>query len=281
MEAFGLPKDGESSMNNKNDTYLHYKVTVLKDGEQMGQPNFWEYLYVLAGEKNKTYFNFDILPEPEKAKSMMCGTEYFKSGLASGPLYSIISQDRFPDNGTCTIRVKLFQESLNSWGKLDDEEKWPVAEEDFTFNFDGKDISKLKTNATRADELVMDNAYHLDKMPEWFYNAGKINDPKVTDAKIAAILKRDIPTKSIIKFVVAPFTGGPIWQVQKDEYSVIMRRNFMPLVNIAYKRDGKCYVGTVQLREPYEGFGNFGGLRVGTESSSSRPDYWLDCGLVK
>lgn len=280
QSAFGLPKDGESQMYNKSDCYLRYQVTVFKDGEQNGQPNFWDFLYVWGNEKNNTAFNFDILPEPAKAKSMLCGTENFSSVIASGPLYHIINQERFPDNGTYTIRVRLFQQSADAWGNMEAEEKWPVVEEEFSFNFDTKDIKKLKTNGDAAGELVMENAYRLDKMPEWFSKAGKQNDPKVTNAAIAAILKRDLPTKSIIKFVISEFSG-PTWQVEKDEYGVIQQRTFMPTINIAYKRDGKCYIGTVRLWETYEGYGKYGTLIVGSESSSRRSDYWLDCTLVK
>jgi len=280
LEGFRLPKDGESSMYNKSDCYLRYQVTVRKDGEQNGQPNFWDFIYVWGQEKNSTSFNFDILPEPAKAKSMLCGTEDFSSAIAAGPLYHIISEDRFPDNGEYTIRVRIFQQSVNAWGRLEEEEKWPVAEGEFTFNFDAKDIGKLKTNGNTAGELVMENATRLDKMPEWFHKAGKVNDPKVTNATIAAILKRDIPTKEVIKFVISEFIG-PAWQVEKDEYGVIQRRTLMPTLNIAYKRDGKCYVGTVRLWEPYEGDGKYGTLIVGSESSGRRSDYWLDCANVK
>ena len=280
LEAFGLPKDGESAMGNKNDCHLRYQVTVYKDGEQNGQPNFWDFLYVSGSEKNNTFFNFDILPEPAKAKSMLCGTENFSSGIASGPLYHIINEERFPANGVYTIRVKLFQPSVDAWGKPEEEEKWPVVEEEFSFNFDIKDIKKLKTNGDAAGELVMENAYRLDKMPEWFSKSGKVNDPKITLASIAAILKRDIPTKILIKLVIGEFSG-PTWQVEKDEYGLIQQRTLMAPVNIAYNRDGKCYIGTVRLWEPYEGNGKYGALMVGSESSSRRSDFWLDCKLIK
>lgn len=280
QEVFSLPKDGESQMSNKKDCHLRYQVTIFKDGEQMGQPNFWDYLYVWGNEKNNHYFNFDIMPEPPKAKSMLCAIEDFSSGIAAGPLYHIISQDHFPDNGVYTIRVKLFQQTLNAWGKLDAEANWPVAEEDFSFSFNAKDVARMKSNGDTANDLVMENAYHLDKMPDWFNKAGKVSDPKVTNATITAILKRDIPTKSIIKFVISEFTG-PVWQVEKDEYGMIIRRTLMPTINIAYKRDGKCYVGTVRMWEPYEGGGKYGTLIVGSESSGYGPDYWLDCGLIK
>lgn len=280
QEAFGLPKDGASRMYNKSDCYLRYRVTVYKDGEQNGDPNFWDFLYVWGNEKKNTSFNFDILPEPAKSKSMLCGTENFSSVIAAGPLYHIINQARFPENGAYTIRVTLFLQSVDAWGNMEEEEKWPVVEEEFSFNFNTKDIKALQTNGDAAGELVMENAYRLDKMPEWFYKAGKADDPKVTNATIAAILKRDIPTKSIIKFVVSEFSG-PTWMVEKDEYGLIIQRTLMPTINIAYKRDGKCYVGTVRLWEPYEGSGKYGTLMVGSQSSSRRSDYWLDCSLVK
>jgi len=280
-EAFGLPKDGESNMSNGSDCSLYFEVTVFKDDEQRGRENMWPFLYVWGKEKTNTTLNFDILPEPAKAKSMNSGTENStSSGLASGQLYELITKERFPENGAYTVRVKLYQQSLDDWGVLAAADKWPMIEEDFTFNFDGKDIKKLMANGAAAGELVKENAYRLDKMPDWFYKAGKFNDPKATNAAIAAILKRDIPTKSILKFVTSE-SIGPLWVVEKDNYGAIMRRTFMPTINIAYKRDGKCYVGTVRFWEPYEGYGKYGTLIVGSESSSRRSDYWLDCSLVK
>lgn len=99
-EAFGLPKDGESNMSNGSDCSLYFEVTVFKDGEQRGRENMWPFLYVWGKEKTNTTLNFDILPKPAKAKSMNFGTENFtSSGIASGPLYEIITKERFPENG--------------------------------------------------------------------------------------------------------------------------------------------------------------------------------------
>jgi hypothetical protein len=279
-DAFSLPKDGEAPLGNKNDCYLRYRVTVYKNGEQQGQPNFWDFLYVFGKEKNSNAFNFDILPEPSAARSMLCGTENFSSNIAAGPLYHIISQDRFPDNGAYTIRVNLFSRSTDAWGKLADAEKWPVMEEDFTFNFNGNDIKKIKANGEAANGMVMTNALKLDKMPDWFYKAGKASDPKVSNAALAAIFKRDIPAKGVTKIVIGEYTG-PLWVVEKDGYGIIQRRSLVPYVNIVYKLDGKCHVGTVSLYEPYEGNGKYGALTVGNQSSDNRQDYWLDCSLVK
>jgi hypothetical protein len=128
--------------------------------------------------------------------------------------------------------------------------------------------------------MVMTNALKLDKMPDWFYKAGKASDPKVSNAALAAIFKRDIPAKAVTKIVIGEYTG-PLWMVEKDGYGLIQRRSLVPYVNVVYKMDGKCHVGTVSLYEPYEGNGKYGALMVGNQSSDNRQDYWLDCSLVK
>lgn len=279
-EAFGLPKDGESPLANKNDCYLRYRITVYKDGEQKGDPNFWDYLYVWSKDKSSNAFHFDILPEPARATSMLSGTPSFNAGLAAGPLYHIIQPDRFPENGTYKIRVQLFNQTYDGWGKMEETEKWPVIEEEFDFTFDSKDIKRLKSNGETAGDLVKENAYRIDKMPDWFYKAGKVTDPKLSGAALSAIFKRDIPTKSVIKYVIGE-SAGPLWVVEKDEYGTILHRYLAPQIHIAYRRDGKCYVGTLRLKEPYEGGGKYGKLTVSAESSSVRSDFWLDCSLVK
>jgi hypothetical protein len=66
-EIFKLPNDGETTMKNKNDTYLRYSTTVIKDGVELA---YWgndvNYIFVTAKDKNSSSLNFDILPSPAR-----------------------------------------------------------------------------------------------------------------------------------------------------------------------------------------------------------------------
>lgn len=125
---------------------------------------------------------------------------------------------------------------------------------------------------------MMANAFRYDKLPEVFANPATISDPKATTAKIAAILKRDLPQRSIIKFVVEKYNGA-LWSIANNEYGIPSYRYFNPHVWVAYKMDGRCYVGYVTLRENYSGGGTYGPL--GVAWTSTKDDRAIDCIKIK
>jgi hypothetical protein len=171
-------------------------------------------------------------------------------------------------------------ETKNAWGKYEDEEKWPFLEGEFDFNFSESDIATLEKNRTAIRDITRENAFRYDKLPDVFSNPGPLNDPKATAAKISAILKRDLPQRTILKFA-AEKVSGVQWNVAKDDYGLPKYRYFTPDIYVAYKMDGKCYVGTVTLRETYQGGGTFGPLEVAFTSASQQQDRGIDCAKIK
>ena len=118
--------------------YLRYRVSAFKNGEQKESYNLWDYLLIKPGTEKNTWLNFDVFPEPGKATSVVCGTETFNSSVAAAPLYHIINREHFPENGEYTIKVRFFLESYDAWDKKEELEKWPVADGEFSFQFDAK-----------------------------------------------------------------------------------------------------------------------------------------------
>ena len=219
----------------------------------MGSKNSWEYLLIKNEEDvKKNYLNFDILPSPTAATSAMCGLEDFTSNIAGGPLYFIINQSSFPDDGEYSIKVQLFL-----------------------------DIQNLKKNGEAGDELVRKNTFRLSKLPDHFSKPNTLGDPMLTNANIGAVLKRDLPSgnMTLLKFAVGNFTG-PLWQVEKNDLGLILRRYVTPDIKIAYKFDSDCYVGYARLWQEYVGGGKYGPLIVGSRSCNSCGDK-IDCSLVK
>ncbi|MES2776283.1 MAG: hypothetical protein V4722_19060 [Bacteroidota bacterium] len=261
--------------------YLRLRLEVFKDGEQKGSQNSWEYILIKDGNEKNNYLNFDLFPEPGKATSVMSGIEDYTAGLSAGPLYMMINQERFGDDGEYTVKVAFFLDTYDGWGKREDLEKWPVVRDEFNFNFDIKDLPTIQKNNKVADQNIKDNAFKAKAVPDWFKNSTQVSDPKLTNANISAILKRDMPQYSmtLVKFNVAKFTG-PLWMVEKNDLGIPLRRYVNPDVNIAYMFDGKCYLGTARLWEEYAGGGRYGKLIMGghTCNSCGTP---IDCSLVK
>jgi hypothetical protein len=259
--------------------YLRYRVSAFKNGEQKGSFNLWDYMLIKQGVEKNTSLNFDIFPEPAKATGVICGSEIFNTGLAAGPLYHIITPQHFPENGEYTIKVRLFLESYDAWDKKEDSEKWPVADGEFTFQFDAKDVQTIRKNATSASEVITNTAFLLKKLPEYFYKSATVNDPELTPAKIVAILKRDLSDRVILKFSIASYSRL-LWHVESDAGGVIKYKYATPGIHIAYKWNEKCYLGTVRLWKDYEGGGKYGSLKVGWSTCNSCGDL-MECGLIK
>ena len=168
----------------------------------------------------------------------------------------------------------------NSWGTLEPRDTWPTLEGEFNFTMNEADIETLVANRTKARESSRESAYRYDKLPPVFANPGPMSDPNATAAKISAILKRDLPERTIMKFVAEKYSGLQ-WHVANDEIGLPKYKYFNPHIWVAYRMDGKCHVGSVTLRQNYQGGGRFGPLQVAFTSASEHEDGVIDCALVK
>lgn len=280
IETGGQPlKDAFNMATIKTDYYYlqaTYRIT-RSDGREkyLQQPHF---IRMENKVEDGTSLNFDILPSAEKAKTTICLVEDFSTGQGAGFFTPFLdNSDYYWKNGGYKVEVSVYLKSYNAWGSLEDTEKWPDITGEFTFQFDEKDVAAQMKNSDVADASVKENNLRMDKLPDYFSNPAKITDPQLTSAKVMAILKRDLASVTIIKAVIPPF-DGMLKDVVKNELGVILYRYVRPYVRVIYKENGKCYLGSVSLKEDYLGGGKYGPLKYnkfwGTEGL-------LDCGLVK
>jgi hypothetical protein len=262
-------------------SFLNCEMEVLKDGEPVGYHKL-KNNHVLLSQDNlsKTSLNLDILPEPARATTLYSMLDDFTAGYGYFPLYSMINPDYFPSAGKYRINVRLFSKTNDLWGKEEEEDKWPFVEDGFDFTLRETDIAALNKNHQASWDLMKGNAFRYDKLPDVFSKPMKIADPKATPAKIAAILKRDLSNRIILKWVVEQY-NGPLWSIAKDDFNLPKYRYFNPHIHVAYKLEGQCRIGTVTLRENYEGGGKYGPLEVAFTSASEKQDRGIDCSKIK
>jgi hypothetical protein len=259
--------------------FLVCELEVLKDGQPVGYHRYQNnYLLLPTENLDKNWVNLDILPEPAKASTLYSMTEDFSAGYGYTPMYHMITPDYFPEGGNYRVNVKLFARTVDAYDREQDSDKWPFIEDGFDFTLRESDIATLKKNGKTAQGFVTENAFRIDKMPAVFANPGKLTDPNATTAKVAAILKRDLPERAIIKFVAEQYSGV-LWHIAKDDYGLPTYRYFNPHIWMAYKSNGKCYVGFVTLRQTYSGGGTYGPLQVAW--TSTKEDRGIDCAKVK
>ncbi|MDZ4796017.1 MAG: hypothetical protein SGI83_17185 [Bacteroidota bacterium] len=204
-------------------------------------------------------------------------TDDFTAGYGYVPFYSLIIGEKLPE-GNYTVKVKIFYRAVDGWGKELSHKKWPYIEGEFQFNFSENDIGKIVKDDKLANDILYENAFRYDKLPAVFSNPGKLTDPTATAAKVVAILKRDLPNRTILKFVAEQYSGTQ-WHIAKDDYGLPSYKYFNPHIWVAYKMGGKCYVGYVTLRQVYSGGGTYGPL--GVAWTSTKDDKAIDCDKVK
>jgi hypothetical protein len=270
-EAFRM-KDGQ-----KGYPYIQYRVTITNsNGYEMGNSGR-DYILLKDDTKNGSVLSFDVMPEPARATTVVSILEDFSAGYGFSPFPDRIFQEKLKE-GKYTVKVKLYLETQDEWGSWEDQEKWPTITEEFEFNFRSADAARIISDRKEVTEVIIANAFRLDKMPPVFSNPGKLTDPGATTAKVSAILKRDLPGRAIIKFVAEQYNGA-YWSIAKDDYGLPQYRYFNPHIWMAYKMDGKCYVGYVTLRQVYSGGGTYGPLQVAW--TSTKDDRGIDCAKVK
>lgn len=262
--------------------YLVNRMEVLRNGEPVGYHTYNNNHILLQKEDlDKSSLNFDVLPEPGKGTTLYSMTDDFSAGYGYTPLYMMIKPDFFPEAGKYRVNARIYFKTTDMYGRDEDMDKWPYIEDGFEFTLRESDVAMLVKNSKANWEYNESNAFRYDKLPAEFSNPATYSDPKVTNAKIAAILKRDLPNRSIIKFVVEKYNGG-LWHIANNDLGIPKYRYFNPHVWVAYKENGKCYVGHVTLRENYSGGGTYGPLGVAfTTASNSGGDRGIDCGKIK
>lgn len=262
--------------------FLVCDIEVLKNGQPVGYHKYKNnYILLSKDDPDKARFNFDVLPEPAKASTLYSMVDDFRDGYGYTPLYQMIKPDYFPSGGTYRLNVKIYFKSQDAWGREEDQDKWPFVVDGFDFTLREADIAALEKKRLAVIDVMNENAFRYEKLPDVFSKPAKVTDPKATPAKIAAILKRDLSNRTILKWVVEQY-NGPVWSIAKDEYNLPKYRYFNPHVWVAYKQNGKCYVGHVTLRENYTGGGTYGPLEVGfTTASGTGGDRGIDCDKIK
>lgn len=234
------------------------------------------YIKLDNGAEGNTSLNFDILPGASDARTIMSIVEDFNTGTVAGFMYPL---DRyfFTENDVYNVRVSIYLKSYDGWGTLEDDAKWPAVYGDFKFEFDSKDVAAINKNNEQARASIIENGLRLDKLPDYFTHPAKISDANLSSANILAILKRDLPSINFVKAVIPPFSGQ-LKDIAKNDLGVILYRYVRPYIRVIYKENGKCYLGSITLKEDYLGGGRYGSLKY--------HKFWgqegiLECSLVK
>lgn len=288
-EAFGL----------KNQTdvpfyYINYDLRIYKPGEEPYEGNWggaFNATLVTKEDAQKTYWTFDVLPDPAKIstmKSMLAEEKDFERRSVAG-IYTKwhnaeAARSTFPQSGTYIIDVTIWGETYDDWGKrVIGSDSKPTASAQFAFQFSGADGQRLVANQEKAIKNLeaAKNASEMHrKMPDWWYKAWTPTDPKLAPARLVPMIKGFIGQWNLtyMKHMIVPFTG-PLWVIEKNSLGIPEYRMAKPYIYIIYKdpKESACNIGALYMRENYAGGGTYGGPYLG----GIRDVEYIDCAVVK
>jgi hypothetical protein len=287
-DAFGLKNVKDAKFYS-----LHYHLNVLAPGKEAWEHDWHNginYTLMTKEDAQKTYWNFDVLPEPSKVSTLIGAIDddlsYFNSagGLYSKWYDADSARSMFPQNGTYTVDIVLFGNSYDDWGKPSGEsEKFPTVSAKFAFQFSGTDGQTLVANAVKAKESVeaaKNRKEMLHAMPDWWFKAATPAEPKLAPARLVPLIKGFISQWNLtyVKHMIVQSTG-PLWVIEKNDLGIPAYRMVKPYIYIIYKdpKDNSCQVGALYMRESYSGAGTYGEPYLG----GIREVQYIDCSVVK
>ena len=273
--------------------YVSYFVQIQPAGKQ-GWEHDWHngrsYTLVTKEDAQKTYWNFDVLPDPAKASTLSGALEdnldYYKWVSGVWPLIRDMDSARrtFPQNGMYNIDITIYGDSYDDWGKpAGDFEKFPTVSAVIPFQFSGSDGQRLASGYAKAAETIesaKNRKEMLHAMPDWWYKAWTPTDPKLAPARLVPQIKGFIGQWNLtyMKHMIVQFTG-PLWVIEKNNLGIPEYRMVKPYIYVIYKdaKDNSCQVGALYMRESYSGAGTYGAPYLG----GIRDIQYIDCTAVK
>jgi hypothetical protein len=284
---------GWKAMGDRKFYYVSYWLKILPAGQKPWEHDWHNgrgYTLVSKEEAQKTYWNFDVLPDPAKASTISSAIadelEYYNSPSGMWPAIGDMDSARrtFPQNGTYTVDMTIYGDSYDDWGKPSGkDEEFPTVSAQFAFQFSGSDGQRLASGYKRAREAI-DSAKNsremLHAMPDWWFKGATPAEPKLAPARLIPLIKGFIGQWNLtyIKHMIVK-PDGPLWVIHKNEFGLPEYRMVIPYIYVIYKdpKDNSCQVGAVYMREAYSGAGTYGEPYLG----GIRDVQYIDCAVFK
>ena len=288
-DAFGLKNQTDVPI-----YYISYDLEIYKPGKSPYAGNWGgsrNFTMVTKEDAKKTYWNFDVLPDPTKVstiKNMLADEKDYERKSIAGIYTKWYNADSarstFPESGTYTIDVTIWGSSYDDWGKpTGKSELYPTASAQFAFQFSGTDGQTLVANQVKAIKTLeaAKNASEMFRtMPDWWAKSVAPADPKLAPARLVPMIKGFIGQWNMIymKHMITQFTG-PLWVIEKNDLGIPEYRMVKPYIYIIYKdpKDNSCQVGALYMRESYSGAGTYGQPYLG----GIRDVQYIDCAAVR
>ncbi len=232
---------------------------------------------------DKTYWNFDVLPEPAKATTRIYFyiEDYEDQDAGASALYKFL-KDRAKAKDYL-VKIELVRQTTDFRGNEEPKENWRRVEGRLSLNFNQADFAKIKTNQetleanrvarlerqTKDRDVAKVESVSLPK--EWTLKSNPLL-PGLTEANMRVLFQKygaHYTEKQIIKFYAAP-SGSTARKVATNELGIPTHRSFDQWLTIFAKvkfDDGEvsCFYQHFYPAQAYSGGGTYGNLILITQ----------------
>ena len=262
-EAF---KIGEKSENIPFYSIEYVVVVYKKEERKFNNEQIWNNCLVRDIDLSKNYFDFDVLPNPQNATTVISSVADFSAGKSTAPLYSAINPQVFYEDGVYKIDLLLRYPAKDAWGKELDKQKWPIFEADFDFIFSSNDVATLKKNnelaSTNAKNNMQGIATAAELLPKQWTEKSSALVMGFTQPQLVSMYENSFTSKmdahAVIKFHASSSNGG--YTVVNNDYGIPIYRysNQWYTIFIKYANGKTCFYQGFGLRQQYNGGGTYG-----------------------
>jgi hypothetical protein len=246
--------------------FMYYKIVLSKNGNQL-RDSTTDIVKLYDADLDKNYWDFDVLPSPEKAKTTW--TWVFDNPFPAN-IYAWIGPEIFSEEGKYGVKVYIYNKTKTAWGKKEtDRDKWIWFNSELTLNLRGNDISMLQANAEKAGKTFKNNsitaAFESQSVPkEWTMKSNPLIGG-VTLARLNSVFLNIFGDKAdltVLKVYALPAKSNVLWSIQNNNIGIpSYRYSNQTYIGFAKnKRTNECLFVEFYLRQPYTGGGTYGAV---------------------
>lgn len=261
-----LPEDVKTyfkmgALKDKQKHSLEYKIKVFKDDELQKESVGWTTIFVSNAELTQKFLIVDVLPQPEKATTVLSPVKEFNYGLASVPLPTLIDKYTFPSTGKYKISLQIYKEVYGPYDEPLPKEQWPSCESSFDFDFSTDDVLTLQKNGETANAKVKEGFRKKEREDADLPSSWSMQNSSIgsgyTEQQLKAMVSTRYKESKLIRMVVQPVKGG--WVVEKNDIGIPTGKYFDQIISIFIKDSkGSCYYIEGYVYQTYEGGGKYG-----------------------
>jgi hypothetical protein len=288
-ETFGFAPITKENPYHKLDflIYVYSPTEYSSDGYEttFGPSNNGGFVSFTEADLDKTYWNFDVLPEPAKTTTILYRSIYDPTETESGgasAFYKFLKE--FGAEKNYTVAIQLIKKTTDFRGNEEDEEKWLKVEGRLRLNFKAADFAKIKSDQEKMEAYKQarysknkadSKKAELEKEPlpkAWTLKSNPLL-PGLTESNLRALYQQygaHYTPKQIIKFYAAPYSSTAR-KVATNELGIPTHRTLDQWFTVFAKvkfDDGEesCFYQDFYAAEKYAGGGTYGNLILITQT---------------